>query len=198
MIRRQHRPVARRRMQVVTAALLMASTCFVAAAMASGAVTATVTPTVGLRNLQLVHVHAEGLPANTIIKLMQCVHSATSSADCEGLTNDQIKRSDANGTLDREYKVYELPNSLFPNTGIDCGPTHRCDLYIGVDFNDFRAPKTLVPLGFGPISKGGHSSSASKMTPAIVIVVLALAMTGLVLASRRRRRAARPEHEASS
>jgi hypothetical protein len=115
------------------------------------AVTATVTPNSGLHDLDTVHVQASGLPASTTIAVLECARGATSSAQCEGQTLDIQHQSNASGSYDNpSYQVFVLPDAIFTtgNVSITCDATHHCDLFVGVDQNDFNQPHTLVPIEF--------------------------------------------------
>lgn len=148
-----------------------------------------------------VHVDAGTFPANTTIKVIECVHGATDGTQCEGLTNVQTKRSAADGSYDNSYTVRTLPDAAIPNPGITCDDMNPCDLYVGVDFNNFSSPKVLIPITFAAVTTTTTTPASTTTTiqpvvpeasRAIALPVSALTLVGggLVIAARRRRRTA--------
>jgi hypothetical protein len=147
-----------------------------------------------------VHVDATTFPANTTIKVIECIHGATDGTQCEGLTNNQTKRSAADGSFDNPYTVRTLPDAAIPNPGITCDDLNPCDLYVGVDFNNFSQPKVLIPIAFAAATTTTTVASTTTTIGAIVpeaskaialpLSAVALVGGGLVIAARRRRRTA--------
>jgi hypothetical protein len=162
---------------------------------AYAAVTGTVTPNSGLHNLDTVTVHADGLPASTVIKVLECTHGALDSSGCEAGTNDQTHQSNSAGTYNAQYQVMTLPNSIFPASSITCDDTHPCDVYIGANFNDFSAPKTFVPISFAPV-QATTTTTQGPITPevgktiALPLSAFAVLGGGFIVTLRRRRRIA--------
>jgi hypothetical protein len=185
-----------RTMSRLAVALIAALSVVWLAAAAWGAVTATVTPNSGLHDQDAVHVQATGLPANTVIAVVECTSTATSSADCEGSTADVTTSTNASGAYDNpSYTVLQLPDSIFPTTSITCDSTHPCSLYVGTDFNDFSAPHTLVPISFAAPASTTTTTIGTPVPEVAKAILLPLSTLGLlgggfVVAARRRRRVA--------
>src|SRR5262249_18469750 len=117
----------------------------------------------------------------------------TSSADCEGATNDPGGQTDASGTLDWDYTVFTLPNALFNGSSITCDATHLCSLFVGLDYNDFTAAKTLVPIDLAPAATTKTTTIRADVPETnrpILLPLSALGLFGVALVVAGRRRSA--------
>lgn len=165
---------------------VLALTTLVLAPGAFAAVSGSATPNTGLSDLQTIHVQASGLPAVVQpIAVLECVRGATSSAQCEGSTNDPSVNSTASGTYNNpNYTVFVLPDAVFPTVSIQCDGSgqHECDLYIGTDFNDFSQPHTFVPIEFSTPGQGVPEVPYAALLPVGALLVIA---AGFVLHRRR-------------
>src|SRR5689334_15494942 len=82
------------------------------AAAAGAAPSARATPGRGLADKQTIHVSAGGFPTSDVnqpIHVLECVHGATSSIDCEGGTDDPTVNLRPDGGYENNaYVVYTL------------------------------------------------------------------------------------------
>lgn len=156
-------------------------------------VTGTVTPDHGLANKQTVHVTADGFPSTDVnqpIHVIQCVHGATSSVDCEGATDDPTVNLRPDGTYDNaRYTVYVLPSRGLPTASIKCDRSHPCDLYIGDDYNHLQTSNhVMVPIAFGPGPSDSSLPTGAIVTVLLLILCASVALIGLRTRKERRGR----------
>lgn len=204
-----HRVVSPLRRRLLTAVgvavstgLLMLSSVPPASA---GGPTASIVPSTGLVDLQVVTVTGSGFPPNTRIEIMECAGTVQKppkdNSTCQGETVDNRAETDAKGSFVNEphdpsghtfgYQILRLPRPRFARFVV-CDLTHPCGLFVGEDETDFTQPHTFVPFQFrgetaaaGQTSSSGSDGGAIAAAAAVVVVLVAAA---LLLVMRRRSR----------
>ena len=144
--------------------LIVAIAMWMFANPATAAVTGTATPSTGLGVTGTLAVTASGFGTslNTVF-VIECVHGATDSSQCDANTEDGNLDADTSGNYSNPaYVYYQLPNAVFDNIdSITCDATHLCDLVvIQDDYNNFSNPHVNIPITFA----GGGATTTSAAT----------------------------------
>ena len=167
-----------RRFQLVGVLLVVAALAVAFFARpASAAIAATVTPTTNLGDTGTLSITASGFATqlNTVF-VIECVHGATSSDQCDANTEDGSLSADANGNYTNPaYTYYELPNAVFGGVdSITCDLNNPCDLVIiQDDYNNFSNPHVNIPLSFSSVA----STTAAVTEPPTVAPTTAVPTT---------------------
>jgi len=193
--------VSRRLLAIGIAAFLVL--CISAGAADASGPTATVTPSSGLSNLQVVTVKGSGFPPYTRMEIMECsgtlANPPKDNTPCQGLTLNTESVTNLKGAFVNEpkdpsgltggYRILTLPQKKFSPYPPDCDKTHPCGLFIGVDETDFTQPHLFVPFSFA--GAPGQKSAGSSSAPIAIAVVVVLVLAGVAFVVLRRRRSHR-------
>lgn len=185
----------------VAVAMLAGALVITAAPPASaGGPSATIAPSTGLNNLQIVTVKGSGFPPDSRIQILECAGTALrppkDNNACQGLTLNTEAVTDLRGQFVNEphdpsgktggVRIFTLPRKSFSPYPPKCDATDPCGLYVGVQETDFSQPHTFVPFFFaGAPSREGGGSSDVPVAVVAVLAVLAIGGGAVVVARRR-------------
>jgi hypothetical protein len=134
---------------------------------ASAAVTGSATPSTGLALTGTLSITASGFATNlNVIQVLECVHGATDSIQCDANTVDPFVSADTSGDYSNsEYHYTALPNSDLGVSNIVCDKDNPCDLLvIQDDYNNFSNPHILIPISFSVSAETTTSPSTTLGT----------------------------------
>jgi len=210
--------VSRRIALLAAVFVLLASLLTWAGSAPSGAdgPSATMTPDRNLTDGDIVTIRGMGWPPGDNIVSLECSGSMAAlpkdttfcdgfSADTTAVTNHQGSFVDApppprQRSPTTGFRVFVLPNPRENGITIYCGPQHPCVLYVGVNFEDFKALHVFLPINFAPNARAaalGQRDRVLTSVPssgggsdtwvwAVIGVVVVVAIGGGVMRRRSR------------
>ncbi len=161
-------------------AVIVSAGAFGGSASAQTAPTVTLTPSSGFQDQQIIEV---SVGPNTLfqagqdIKILECADGASgvNQCDSETLNADSVTAASDGSFDDKKYQIFALPSAALgepPSSKPVCDATHECELYVGVDQNDFSQPmlfSSAFTIGAATTTTTGATTTTTVATTTTTI-----------------------------